>query len=499
MGIKATVATAAAKLIAPAVYRQHQRANAMQQQLLHYLISVGTKTEFGRQHHFSSIKNYSDFKSAVKLFDYEDLKSYIELIADGKENVLWKGRPLYFCKSSGTTSGTKYIPVSSEQLRAMIAAARNSLLMYIAETGKADFFDRKMIFLQGSPVLEKHGKIPAGRLSGIVANHVPFYATANRLPSFETNCIEDWEQKVDAIARETLHQPMGLISGIPPWVVMYFEKLKQLSGKKTIKEIFPDFALFAYGGVNYEPYRQQIETLIGFNIPSVETYPASEGFIAFQDSQHSNGLLLNLHGGIFYEFVKASEAQLPHPERISLADVELGVNYALILNTTAGLFGYYIGDTVKFVSKNPYRVVVTGRLKHFISAFGEHVIAEEVEQAAMAAIKETRCELTEFTVAPQVNPESGLPYHEWWIEFKQPPHRIKQFEAAADEALQKQNSYYKDLRQGQVLKQLVVRPVPPNTFIRYMKMAGKLGGQNKVPRLSNNRQIAEAINRMLLQ
>lgn len=497
MGIKATAASIAANIIAPAIYQQHQQANGAQQRMLSYLVAVGAKTDFGRRHHFSSVKDYSAFKAAVKLVDYEDLAAYIELIADGKENVLWKGRPMYFCKSSGTTSGTKYIPVSQEQLRAMITAARNSLLMYVAETGHAGFFDHKMIFLQGSPILEKHGKIPAGRLSGIVANHVPFYATANRMPGFNTNCIEDWEQKVDAIARETLHQPMGLISGIPPWVVMYFEKLKQLSKKKKIKEIFPQFSLFAYGGVNYEPYRQQIESLIGFNIPSVETYPASEGFIAFQDSQQEKGLLLNLHGGIFYEFVRASEAQLPNPERVSLANVELGINYALILNTTAGLFGYCIGDTVKFVSKNPYRIVVTGRLKHFISAFGEHVIAEEVERAALDAINTTGCEITEFTVAPQVNPTSGLPYHEWLVEFKLPPDNMQQFETAADISLQQQNSYYKDLRKGQLLKQLVVRAVPQNTFINYMKLRGKLGGQNKVPRLTNDRQMADTISNLL--
>ncbi len=493
MKIKASIAKFAANIIAPAVYREQKKAIEIQNNILRYLIKSADLTDFGKQHNFSSIKTYDDFKAAVRLYDYEDLRGYIELIADGKENVLWKGRPLYFCKSSGTTSGTKYIPVTDLQLKKMVRGARNALMLYVAETGKADFFDHKMIFLQGSPELELHGKIPTGRLSGIVAHHVPFYATANRMPSYETNCIDDWEEKVDAIARETLNERMSLISGIPPWVVMYFEKLKELSGKQHIKDIFPDFSLFAYGGVNYEPYRAQIESLIGFKIDSAETYPASEGFIAYQDSQTETGLLLNVNGGIFYEFVKAGDVYAENPERISLEEVELNVNYALVLNTTAGLFGYLIGDTVKFVSKNPYRILVTGRVKHFISAFGEHVIGEEVELALLHAMREAQCSVTEFTVAPQVNPESGLPYHEWFVEFSNPPISLKEFAEIADRILQQKNSYYKDLRCGNVLRQLIIRPVKPNTFIEYMKLQGKLGGQNKVPRLSNDRKIAEEL------
>jgi phenylacetate-coenzyme A ligase PaaK-like adenylate-forming protein len=493
MGYKAAIAKLAANIIAPAVYRRQQNALALQQQLLQYLISTAGQTDFGLKHNFSRIKTYEDFKTAVPVIDYEDLKDYIELIADGKADVLWPGKPLYFCKSSGTTSGTKYIPVTHLQINEMIKAARNSLMMYVAETGNAAFFDHKMIFLQGSPQLETHGKIPTGRLSGIVYNHVPFYANQNRMPSFETNCIEDWEAKVDAIARETLQQRMSLISGIPPWVVMYFERLKALSGKQFIKDIFPDFKVFAYGGVNYEPYRHQVEELIGFKIDSVETYPASEGFIAWQDTQTQAGLLLNVDGGIFYEFIKADEVFNEQPNRISLAEVELNVNYALILNTTAGLFGYSIGDTVKFVSLNPYRIVVTGRIKHFISAFGEHVISEEVELALLNAMRQTLSGVSEFTVAPHVTPQGGLPYHEWFVEFSKAPHNLNEFAQIADQILQQKNVYYKDLRQGNILQQLVVRALKPNTFVDYMKSKGKLGGQNKVPRLTNDRKIADEL------
>lgn len=472
----------------------------MQQQILKYLVNTAGKTDFGRANHFSEIRTYNDFKNAVKLYEYEDLKDYIELIADGKENVLWRGKPLYFCKSSGTTSGTKYIPVTKEQIDAMIRAARNSLLMYVSETGNSEFFDHKMIFLQGSPELDMYGKIPSGRLSGIVYHHVPSYVNANRMPSYVVNCIEDWEEKVETIARETLNERMSLISGIPPWVVMYFEKLQRLSGKQFIKDIFPDFKVFAYGGVNYEPYRAKIESMIGFKIDSVETYPASEGFIAFQDSQNAEGMLLNVNGGIFYEFVKTDEIYNSNPKRISMEEVELNVNYAIVLNTTAGLFGYVIGDTVKFVSKNPYRIVVTGRVKHFISAFGEHVIAEEVEFALMQTMREMHCGVTEFTVAPQVNPvEGGLPYHEWFVEFSHLPNSLKVFAELVDEYLRGKNSYYDDLRKGHVLQQLKIRKMKTGAFVEYMKTQGKLGGQNKVPRLMNDRKIADELERFAEQ
>ncbi len=493
MGYKSSIAKLAAGLIAPTVYKEQMNAVAIQQQFLHELIRQAADTDFGKAHGFSTIRTYQDFKAAVKVRDYEDFKDYIELIADGKENVLWKGLPLYFCKSSGTTSGTKYIPVTKEQIAEMIKAARNSLMLYVNETGNSAFFDHKMIFLQGSPELDMHGKIPSGRLSGIVHHHVPFYARKNRMPSYETNCIDDWETKVDAIARETVKERMSLISGIPPWVVMYFERLRELSGKKFIKDIFPDFKVFAYGGVNYAPYRAKIEALIGFKIDSVETYPASEGFIAYQDKQHETGLLLNVNGGIFYEFVKADEIGNDKAARIGLEEVELGVNYALLLSTNAGLWAYNIGDTVKFVSLNPYRILVTGRVKHFISAFGEHVIAEEVEMAMLHAMREMNCRVTEFTVAPQVNPKEGLPYHEWFVEFSEPPAQPDKLARLIDETLKQKNSYYKDLRAGNVLQQLKLRALRPNAFVDYMKTQGKLGGQNKVPRLTNDRKIAERL------
>ncbi|MDB5020667.1 MAG: Gh3 auxin-responsive promoter, partial [Pedobacter sp.] len=411
-------------------------------------------------------------------------------------DVMWKGKPEYFAKTSGTTSGAKYIPISKESMPEHVKAARNALLTYIHETGKADFVNGKMIYLQGSPVMTEKNGVKVGRLSGIVANLVPTYLQKNRLPSYKTNCIEDWEQKVDAIVEETIDQDMTLISGIPPWVQMYFDRLTEKSGGKRIKDIFKNLQLFVYGGVNYEPYRAKIEASIGKKIDTIETYPASEGFIAYQDSQQDKSLLLLVDAGMFYEFIPAEEYYNDDPTRLSLEEVELEKNYALILNTSAGLWGYSIGDTVKFVSKNPYKILVTGRIKHFISAFGEHVIGEEVEQALWSVSSEEDVQITEFTVAPQVTPEDGqLPYHEWFIEFSKPPANVEAFRKKVDEALQKKNIYYFDLITGKILQPLVIRTLQKDAFVNYMREEGKLGGQNKVPRLSNDRKIADSLKR----
>ncbi|MEO6151245.1 MAG: GH3 auxin-responsive promoter family protein [Mucilaginibacter sp.] len=494
MGLKATLS----KVFAAYVNRQlnYQRKNAveLQQKTFLHIVQQAKDTAFGKAHNFAQIKTYDDFKKHIPVRDYEELRPYIERVTKGEENVMWPGKPAYLTKTSGTTSGVKYIPISKESMPEHIKAARNALLSYIHETGNSDFVDGKMIFLQGSPILAEKAGIQTGRLSGIVAHHVPGYLQKNRLPSYDVNCIEDWEQKVDAIVEETAKEDMRLISGIPPWCQMYFDRLSAKFDGKKIKDIFPNFKLYVYGGVNYEPYRKRMEDIIGFGIDTIETYPASEGFIAFQDSQTEKGLLLLVDAGIFYEFVPADEYFNDNPTRISLADVELDKNYALILNTNAGLWGYSIGDTVKFVSKNPYKIVVSGRIKHYISAFGEHVIGEEVEHALMSVAKEEGVDVVEFTVAPQVTSEVGqLPYHEWFVEFGQEPKDLEAFALKVDKALQKKNIYYFDLVEGNILQPLIVQSLKKDTFINYMRSQGKLGGQNKVPRLSNDRKIADEL------
>lgn len=492
MDIKANLSLVFAKRIKKKVYSWANNPYKTQEKVFKYLIKNAKNTQFGKDHSFENINTYEDFRKQVPINDYEGLKPYIQQILDGKSDVLWKGKPKYFAKTAGTTSGAKYIPITKASMPTHIKAARNALLFYIVNTGNAEFVKGKMIFLQGSPILDVTAGIKTGRLSGIVAHYVPAYLQKNRLPSWETNCIDDWETKVSHIVDETLHQNMTLISGIPSWVQMYFEKLQEKTGK-SISEIFPNFNFFVYGGVNFEPYKSKFENLIGKKIDYVELYPASEGFIAYQDSLTEKGMLLQLNSGIFYEFIPAKEFHDENPTRVSIKDVKLGVNYVIILNTNAGLWGYNIGDTIEFTSLKPYRIKVTGRIKHFISAFGEHVIAKEVEQALQVSLEGTLNTISEFTVAPQVTPKEGLPYHEWFIEFDNSPENLEEFAKKVDNAMQMQNSYYKDLIDGKVLKPLIITPVKKGGFHEYMKSIGKFGGQNKIPQLSDNRKIAEVL------
>jgi phenylacetate-coenzyme A ligase PaaK-like adenylate-forming protein len=504
MSIKSIAAKIFAKIIHIKTQKWVQNPIETQQKVFQNLIASADVTQFGKDHHFKEIKSYEDFAKQVPIRDYEELRPYVDRVVKGEEDILWKGKPIYFAKTSGTTSGAKYIPLTKESMPFHIEAARNAILNYIHETGKTAFVDGKMIFLQGSPILEEKNGIKLGRLSGIVAHFVPNYLQKNRMPSWETNCIEDWETKVDAIVEETLNENMTVISGIPSWVQMYFEKLEQkgntrasgeLGEAKPVGEIFKNFNLFIYGGVNYEPYRAKFENLIGRKVDSIELFPASEGFFAYQDSQVAKGMLLLLNSGIFYEFVKSEEFFTENPRRYTIGEVELHVNYVLIISTNAGLWAYNIGDTVQFTSLKPYRVIVSGRIKHYISAFGEHVIGKEVECALKEAMENSNIRVNEFTVAPQIAPNSGLPYHEWFIEFENEPENLSAFALKIDNEMRKQNSYYDDLIVGKVLKTLVISKVSKNGFQDYMKSIGKLGGQNKIPRLSNDRKIVDLLKR----
>ena len=500
MSIKAFLAKQFAKKIYDKTQKWAKNPVETQEKVFKSLIQDAKETQFGKDHNFAQIKSFSDFAKQVPVRDYEGLKPYVDKVVKGEENVLWKGKPLYFAKTSGTTSGAKYIPLTKESMPFHVEAARNAILHYIHETGKADFVSGKMIFLQGSPIMEEKNGIQFGRLSGIVAHFVPKYLQKNRMPSWETNCIEDWETKVDAIVEETFDKNMTVISGIPSWVQMYFEKLKQKGGK-PVGEIFKNFNLFIYGGVNFEPYRAKFENLIGRKVDSIELFPASEGFFAYQDSQKDKGMLLLLNAGIFYEFIKADEfftdSDGSGPKRYTIGEVQLGINYVLIISTNAGLWGYNIGDTVQFTSLKPYRIIVSGRIKHYISAFGEHVIGKEVEEALKEAMENSNVRVNEFTVAPQIAPNEGLPYHEWFIEFDTEasgePKDLDEFALKIDNAMRKQNIYYDDLIVGNVLQRLVITKVSKDGFQDYMKSIGKLGGQNKIPRLSNDRTIADKL------
>ncbi|UZO81854.1 GH3 auxin-responsive promoter family protein [Aquimarina sp. ERC-38] len=493
MSLKSIAAKVFAKYVTKKIQIWASTPHQTQEKVFQQLIKEAKLTAFGKDHDFQNITSYQDFTERVPIRDYEQLRTYVERVVAGEENVLWPGKPLYFAKTSGTTSGSKYIPLTKESMPTHIHAARNAILCYIAETGKASFVDGKMIFLQGSPEMTTKNGIGLGRLSGIVAHYVPGYLQKNRLPSWETNCMEDWEKKVDAIVAETIDQDMRVISGIPPWVQMYFERLKEKSGK-PIGSLFKNFELFIYGGVNYEPYRPIFRKLNGKSIPSIELYPASEGFFAFQDSQKDSGMLLQLDSGIFYEFVKSEVFFDENPPRLLLKDVVIGENYVMLISTNAGLWAYNLGDTIQFTSTSPYRVIVSGRIKHFISAFGEHVIGKEVEQALQAAVQGENILINEFTVAPQIEVKEGqLPYHEWFIEFSQPVEDVCSLAKTIDDNLRKQNSYYDDLITGKILEPLHITPIRVGGFTEYMKSIGKLGGQNKLPRLANDRKIADQL------
>ncbi|MBZ0327498.1 MAG: GH3 auxin-responsive promoter family protein [Altibacter sp.] len=496
MSIKSFAANIFAKVVVARTQKWASQPELTQQRVFASLIALAKETQFGKDHYFESIKTFQDFANQVPVRDYEALKPYVEKVVNGEANILWPGKPLYFAKTSGTTSGAKYIPLTKASLPYHMTAARDAILFYIHETGKSDFVDGKMIFLQGSPKLEEKHGIQLGRLSGIVAHYVPGYLQKNRLPSFKTNCIEDWETKVDAIVDETIGENMTVISGIPSWVQMYFERLQEASGKR-VGELFQNFKLFIYGGVNFEPYRAKFDALIGRKVDSIELFPASEGFFAFQDKQSEKGMLLLLNSGIFYEFIEADRFFETTPPRVTIGEVKTGVNYVMIISTNAGLWAYNVGDTIQFTHTNPYRIIVSGRIKHFISAFGEHVIGKEVEQAMQEAMAMHKFSISEFTVAPQMHPKEGtLPYHEWLIEFEQEPEDLRQVAAVLDAAMQQQNTYYFDLIKGKVLQPLQITSLQKESFNKYMKMEGKLGGQNKTPRLSNDRKIADALIKM---
>lgn len=492
MKIKSFFAKPFAAFIHRTIQKEKRTALLDQEQIFQQLLKIGSKTAYGRHINLIEGIDYHTFKNLVPLQDYEGLRPWIEKIKQGAQNVLWKGQPLYFAKTSGTTSGVKYIPITKDSIPNHINTARNALLCYMAESGNTQFADGKLIFLSGSPHLERVGGIPTGRLSGIVNHHVPSYLRSNQLPSYETNCIEDWEPKLSKIVEETWNQNMTLISGIPPWMQMYFDALIEKSGKK-VGELFPNFSVMVQGGVNFEPYKSKLLESIGRPIDTIELFPASEGFFAFQDTLDQQGLLLNTNSGIFFEFIPMQEIGKEGAQRVSLSEVKVGQNYSLVINSNAGLWGYEIGDVVRFVSVDPYRIIVVGRTKHFISAFGEHVIGEEVEYSLNKALEEFSVSIREFTVAPYVSQDQDKSCHEWFIEFDRAPESLAAFSSCIDQHLRKKNVYYDDLIKGNILRPLKINLIRKGGFVDYMRSIGKLGGQNKVPRLSNDRKIADAL------
>lgn len=493
-GIVSILAKPVGKYISGQVKKMANNALSDQEILFHKLIHSAKNTKFGVDHHFNQIHSFADFQKFVPIRDYEEFKHYIQEIKEGKVDIIWPGKPLYFAKTSGTTSGVKYIPISKESMPYHFSSARNAVFNYAALINDFSYLDGKLIFLSGSPETSVVGGIPTGRLSGLVNLHIPSLFKRSQLPSFKTNCLEDWDTKVEKIIEECIGQDLRLISGIPPWVQMFAEKILDRTGKKNIKEVFPNLKMLVSGGVNFAPYKIHYDRLFGEDMPRVDTYPASEGFIGFQYTPGSPALILNTNAGIFFEFVTLDELKKDKPRRLGLAEVKTGETYAVLLSTNAGMWCYNIGDTIEFISLSPYLFVINGRVSQFISAFGEHVIEKEIESALLATCARHASTVSEYTVAPQVNPEqSGKPYHEWFVEFLQAPEDLESFAADLDLAMTNQNIYYKDLISGHILKPLKLNCLQQGAFRNFMRDIGKLGGQNKVPHLRNDRMIADGL------
>jgi hypothetical protein len=483
MGIKSFLAPGIAWLRCNYLDSLEKKAPEIQFRTLQELIHKGKNTAFGKVHHFNKIHDYQDYKESVPVRKYEAISPWIERMIKGELNVLWPGKPNYLSKTSGTTSGAKYIPNTPALLKAQIAGARDALLFYIRATGNSRFLDGSMMFLSGSPELDINpAGIPVGRLSGIVNHFIPSYLKRNQVPSWSVNCINDWESKIQGIVTETVQKDLRLISGIPPWVQNFLEMVKQ-SGKSP-HELWPHLQLLVHGGVDFKPYAPLLRDLLPQSVDFWETYPASESFIAAQDSLHHEGLRLLSSYGTFYEFIPMSEYGSENASRLSLQEVQTGVQYALILTNPAGLWAYDIGDTIRFSNLNPYRIVVTGRTAQFISAFGEHVIVEEINQAMEEASRTTGALVTEFIVMPEITP--SMSRHHWYVEFGKAPEDLTAFRNQLESTLCSKNIYYRDLIQGKLLHSLEVSRLSPGTCYDFMKSSGKLGGQNKFPRAVNH-------------
>ncbi len=494
MNIKKQLIHLVANKVCHTLSKDYHRGLACQKKIFRKFIDKAAQTTFGKDHHFDQISNLRDYRQRVPIRDYEDFIPYLSRIQAGQKDVLWPGLPKYLAKTSGTTSGVKFIPLTKDSIKNHINSAKYCLFHYIRQYPQTGIFDGKMLFLSGSPELIFQNKIAIGRLSGIVNHEIPAWFQKNKLPDFETNCIEPWERKIDALVESISTKDIRVLSGIPPWIQMFCEKLLSYTGKNHVIDIFPNLELYIHGGVNYSPYKQKINQLIGKEISLLETYPASEGFIAYQNDFVEDGMQLVVNDGIFYEFIEKDNIYSNPDKRLSLEEVFLNVDYAIVLSTNAGLWSYLIGDLVRFVSLQPFKIKVSGRISQFISAFGEHVISSEIDKAISMAQLKHHFQVVEFTVAPQVSPNDNRnPYHEWFIEFSEIPKNLNEIANTINHHLCELNSYYKDLIEGKLLDTLKIRPIRKNGFLDYMRKVGKLGEQFKVHRLSNDRVMADVL------
>lgn len=470
----------------------------IQKETLYKLIQAAEFTEWGLKHSFSSINNYEDFKKAVPLTDYNTLKPYINRIMDGEQNVLWPSSIKWFAKSSGTTEDkSKFIPISKEAIEdCHFRGGKDVYVLYTNLNPDTRIYNGKALALGGShEICNVAIDSYYGDLSAILMQNLPFWVELYRTPDLKIALMHEWEQKLELLALETMNEDVTHLAGVPSWTLLLFRKILEITGKNTINEVWPNFELFIHGGVNFSPYREQFKKILSCEKTKYfETYNASEGFFAIQNDLNSDDMLLMLDLGVFYEFIPAGEIYSENPTAISLEDVELGVNYAIVISTNSGLWRYIIGDTVMFTQKFPFKIKITGRTKHFINAFGEEVIIENAEKALKCACEKTGAIISEYTAAPIFMGDQSRGAHQWLIEFEKMPTELTQFSQLLDNELKSINSDYEAKRYKDLaLTEPMIVPVKKGVFYEWMKQKGKLGGQHKVPRLANNRIIVEEI------
>jgi GH3 auxin-responsive promoter len=448
-------------------------------------IKENKNTEFGKAHRFELISDYENYCQNIPLRHYEDFLPYIDKIKAGENNILTKVKPLYLLMTSGTTAGTKYIPISKSGIKHQIGAAMKLLCFHSYHQRNGDFMNYKMLFLQGSPELNHEYKIPTARLSGVVYHHIPKFFQRNKLPKYETNIIENWQEKVDQIVAETYSQDMGIMGGIPPWCIQYFEKLIEKKKVKNLKSLFPNLSIYIYGGLDFSSYREKMTQLLGDKVACLQTFPASEGFFGIQDLPDSDDMLLLINQGVFYEFIENYNEE--NPQTIALSGVKLNISYELVITNDSGLYRYRMGDLVQLTSLNPYRIKVVGRTSQYISAFGEHVIGYEIERVMEAAIKEFNLVVEDYHVCPNV----AAKHYEWYIEFNEKPkvndEKLVEF---LDKKLVEINKYYAHLINGNIINSSKTIELKNGSFANLRSKLGKEGGQNKVIRLANNQKFA---------
>lgn len=471
--------------------------NEVQEEWLRKLIATAKNTSWGEFFDYKSIANVQTFKERVPIVDYEGLRPHIMRIMHGEQNVLWPTEIKWFAKSSGTTASvSKFIPVSMESLEEChFKGGKDLLSMYYNNNPEAQLFNGKLLSLGGSHSINSFSNDSYyGDLSAILIQNLPFWIQIMRTPDISIALMDKWDDKIEMMAKETIKEDVTNISGVPSWTLVLMKRVLELTGKKTIAEVWPNIELFVHGAVNFTPYRDQFKTIMGKSINYLETYNASEGFFGIQDRNNADDMLLMLDYGIYYEFIPVSEWDKPHPKTLGLDEVKTGVQYAIVITTNAGLWRYKIGDTVQFTSLNPYRIKITGRTAHFINAFGEELIIDNAEKAISEAGKRTGAAVREYTAAPVYFSENNCGAHEWLVEFTTEPADMKEFAEALDEELKKVNSDYEAKRfKNMALTMPIVRKMPVNTFYSWMEKNKKIGGQHKVPRLANHRMYIDDI------